>query len=113
MAEPKGEAYAQAVSTLLPYLLSHRSRLAAFRAAEGEATSHSPAGSDQPQASSSPASPTMERSYSDAIEGDNAEPGSPVQRQPQDFLATLQPEQRHRLAVLIDTAILKVFRVSH
>ena len=109
LSEPKGEAYSQAVSILLPYLLSHRSRLAAFRAAEGEATSQSPPAADAAQTQAANAPTSVERRYSETIEEeDSAEPGSPVQRQPQDFLAALQPEQRHKLAVLIDTAILKV-----
>ena len=109
LPEPKGEAYSQAVSTLLPYLLSHRSRLAAFRAAEGEANSQSPPASDAAQTQTADTPASVSRSYSDAIKEDTGgEPGSPVQRQPQDFLAALQPEQRHKLAMLIDTAILKV-----
>lgn len=32
MPEPSGKAYQQAVEVLLPYLLSHRSRLASFDA---------------------------------------------------------------------------------
>lgn len=107
LAEPKGEAYSQAVAILLPYLLSHRSRLAAFRNAEGEASVHSSA-SDSAQTSPAEVPASIGRSYSEAMEEEDAQPGSPVQRQPQDFLAALQPEQRHKLAVLIDTAILKV-----
>lgn len=108
IAEPKGEAYSQAVSVLLPYLLSHRSRLAAFRSTEGEASSQSPPASDSAQTDSAEASASLGRSYSEAMEEENVQPGSPVQSQPQEFLATLQAEQRHQLAVLIDTAILKV-----
>ena len=118
VTEPKGEAYSQAVSTLLPYLLSHRSRLAAFSAATA---SPSPATAGKDKASDThldgPAhqkSDFLEASEAAAardafdVEDDAEEPDSPMRNQPQEFLAGLQPEQRHRLAVLVDTAILKV-----
>lgn len=141
VAEPSGEAYVQAVTTLLPYLLSHRSRLAAFTASQPASTK--PATSTTAsQAASTAASttPTQPATASQATTGDRAAaasesgqgaseadvadapstsyssgmgegeegPGSPVHSRPHEFLAGLQPEQRHRLAVLVDTAILKV-----
>ena len=146
MAEPSGEAYAQAVTTLLPYLLSHRSRLAAFTASHvapsnsastiatttsqaasttaatvtsglATASSASTTGRAEPVTADS-ARPTSE--FEQASSGapstsnrggkgqEEEVPGSPVRSRPQEFLASLQPEQRHRLAVLVDTAILKV-----
>lgn len=121
VAEPTGEAYSHAVSVLLPYLLSHRSRLAAFTAATDTAhqaaasQASTTAGSHQATAQHQTASKSGEASeaaapggsYSEAME-EAGEPGSPVHSKPQEFLAGLQPEQRHRLAVLVDTAILKV-----
>ncbi len=126
VAEPTGEAYNQAVSILLPYLLSHRSRLAAFTAATAQAAdpsstatagqAASTAGSRQPSAQQATTRSEFDEvseaaapggSYSEGIEVTHV-PGSPVRSQPQEFLAGLQPEQRHRLAVLVDTAILKV-----
>ena len=141
MAEPTGDAYTQAVTTLLPYLLSHRSRLAAFTASQAPtsatasqaastanastatavsqaATASRASSTDRSwQAPPNSAAPTSDfgqaseaeapsTSYSQATAGDV--PGSPVRSRPQEFLASLQPEQRHRLAVLVDTAILKV-----
>ena len=122
VAEPTGEAYSQAVSVLLPYLLSHRSRLAAFTAATDtthqatasqtqtidrshRATAQHAASRSEFDKASEAAGPVG--SHSKMVESAN-EPGSPVHKQPQEFLAGLQPEQRHRLAVLVDTAILKV-----
>ncbi len=121
VAEPTGEAYSHAVSVLLPYLLSHRSRLAAFTAATDTARqaaasqASTTAGSHQATAQHQTASRPGEASeagtpggsYSEAME-EAGEPGSPMHSKPQEFLAGLQPEQRHRLAVLVDTAILKV-----
>lgn len=128
VAEPSGEAYSHAVSVLLPYLLSHRSRLAAFTAAtaaasqatanKAPATTRSPTATGEHQAPSrSEFDPASEAdapagSYSEALQ-DEGEPGSPMRSPPQEFLAGLQPEQRHRLAVLVDTAILKVCNVTH
>ena len=125
VAEPTGEAYSHAVSVLLPYLLSHRSRLAAFTAATD--TAHQAAASQaSTTAGSHPATAqhqTTSRSgeasegaapggsYSEAME-EASEPGSPMRNKPQEFLAGLQPEQRHRLAVLVDTAIVKVLCIS-
>ncbi|KAL0024599.1 hypothetical protein WJX77_001647 [Trebouxia sp. C0004] len=121
VAEPTGEAYSHAVSVLLPYLLSHRSRLAAFTAATDTAhqvaasQASTTAGSHRATAQHQTASRSGEASeaaapggsYSEAME-EAGEPGSPMHSKPQEFLAGLQPEQRHRLAVLVDTAILKV-----
>lgn len=145
VAEPTGDAYTQAVTTLLPYLLSHRSRLAAFTASkaptsatasQAASTANAPpttaaaqaatasrasssdrswqapadsavAASDFGQASEAATAEGPSTSYSQAAEVDDV-PGSPVRSRPQEFLASLQPEQRHRLAVLVDTAILKV-----
>ena len=121
VAEPTGEAYSHAVSVLLPYLLSHRSRLAAFTAATDTAhqaaasQASTTAGSHQTTAQHQSASRSGEASeaatpsgsYSEAM-GEAGEPGSPMHSKPQELLAGLQPEQRHRLAVLVDTAILKV-----
>lgn len=104
LSEPKGEAYSQAVSIVLPYLLSHRSRLAASRASETGSSVHSTSAAAH---GSSAEAPAIGRSYSEAIEAGDAEPGSPLPSQPQDFLAKLQPEQQHRLSVLLDTAIFK------
>ena len=128
VAEPSGEAYSHAVSVLLPYLLSHRSRLAAFTAAtaaasqatanKAPATTRSPTATGEHQAPSrSEFDPASEAdapagSYREALQ-DEGEPGSPMRSPPQEFLAGLQPEQRHRLAVLVDTAILKVCNVTH
>lgn len=146
-AEPSGEAYAQAVTTLLPYLLSHRSRLAAFTVSQAvpsntasptdttasQAASTAPATAASRCATAGSAStigraepvtadsawPTSD--FEQASDGapstsnrggkgqEEEVPGSPVRSRPQEFLASLQPEQRHRLAVLVDTAILKVF----
>jgi len=103
------------------HLLSHRSRLAAFTAATDTAhqaaasQASTTAGSHQATAQHQTASKSGEASeaaapggsYSEAME-EAGEPGSPVHSKPQEFLAGLQPEQRHRLAVLVDTAILKV-----
>lgn len=115
VAEPQGEAYSQAVSTLLPYLLSHRSRLAAFAAATAGAAAPtaSQAQAADPQAQSaaqrSDFAAASEAADSYSASAEEAElPDSPMHSQPQEFLASLQPEQRHRLAVLVDTAILKV-----
>lgn len=149
VAEPMGDAYVQAVTTLLPYLLSHRSRLAAFTdsqaastnpatsttasQAASSATTNTPsqpatagqagneawhgtansaaAASDSGQgASQAAAGDAPSTSYSGGEgEGKGSEtPGSPMRSGPHEFLASLQPEQRHRLAVLVDTAILKV-----
>ena len=119
VAEPTGEAYSQAVSVLLPYLLSHRSRLAAFTAAT-DTTHQATASQTQTTDRSHRATAQHAASRSEFDEASEAagpvgshmesanEPGSPVHNQPQEFLAGLQPEQRHRLAVLVDTAILKV-----
>ena len=118
IAEPNGEAYSQAVSTLLPYLLSHRSRLAAFSAATASPSQANPSKAQASDAHLHAAA----RQKSDFLEASEAaaarddpetsadadEPDSPVHYQPQEFLAGLQPEQRHRMAVLVDTAILKV-----
>ncbi|KAA6422986.1 MAG: vam6 Vps39 isoform X1 [Trebouxia sp. A1-2] len=121
VAEPTGEAYSDAVSILLPYLLSHRSRLAAFTAAtdtahqaaasQASTTAGSHPATAQHQSASRSGEPpeaaAPRGSYSEAME-EAGEPGSPMRSKPQEFLAGLQPEQRHRLAVLVDTAILKV-----
>lgn len=139
VAEPSGEAYAQAVTTLLPYLLSHRSRLAAFTASRvAPSTSASTTATTANQAAStatrtiSSARPTgraepstadsawatsdigqasggaPSTSYDGGRGQEEEAPGSPVRSRPQEVLASLQPEQRQRLAVLVDTAILKV-----
>lgn len=141
VAEPTGEAYTQAVTTLLPYLLSHRSRLAAFTATQAMTTQAStaatasqplataaslPGTASQVSAANRPlhatadsaahvsdfgeASEAASSSYSEAGQEEEA-PGSPMRSRPHEFLASLQPEQRHRLAVLVDTAILKVVPV--
>ena len=145
VAEPNGEAYAQAVTTLLPYLLSHRSRLAAFTASQavpnntasstattaGQAASTATATSHLTTASSAsttgraePATAWATSDFGQASGGapstscsggkgqEEEVPGSPVRSRPQEFLASLQPEQRHRLAVLVDTAILKVLPLA-
>ena len=150
VAEPSGEAYAQAVTTLLPYLLSHRSRLAAFTASQavpgntastiattaGQAASTATATTTSHPTSSSSASTTgsaeaatadsswANSDFGQASRGapstsyrgrrgqEEEAPGSPVRSRPQEFLASLQPEQRHRLAVLVDTAILKVLPLT-
>ena len=117
VTEPKGEAYSQAVSTLLPYLLSHRSRLAAFSATTASSSQATPgkgqASDTHPHGPTHQKSDFLEASEAAAARDDfdieaDAEPDSPMRNQPQEFLAGLQPEQRHRLAVLVDTAILKV-----
>ena len=146
VAEPSGEAYAQAVTTLLPYLLSHRSRLAAFTASHvapsnsastiatttSQAASTTAATVTSGLATASSASTTGRAELSTADSAwaisdfgqasggahstcfsggtgqEEEAPGSPVGSRPQEFLASLQPEQRQRLAVLVDTAILKV-----
>ena len=134
VAEPSGEAYAQAVTTLLPYLLSHRSRLAAFTASQpappsittsatsttasqaastATATSHPVTASQAGTASeleiaSEGAADAPSTSYGGGQGQEEEVPGSPVRSRPQEFLASLQSEQRHQLAVLVDTAILKV-----
>lgn len=143
----------QAVTTLLPYLLSHRSRLAAFTASQPATTKPATSttttqaasiaatttptqlatasqtstgdrawhGGDAPAAAAAAAASepgqrapeadaagALSTSYSSGVEEGEEVPGSPVHSRPHEFLAGLQPEQRHRLAVLVDTAILKV-----
>ena len=148
VAEPSGEAYVQAVTTLLPYLLSHRSRLAAFTASQPvpsntASTTATTAGQAASAATATATATSRLATASSASTTDRAEPatadsawatsdfgqasggspstssygrkgqeeeapGSPVRSRPQEFLASLQVEQRHRLVVLVDTAILKV-----
>ena len=136
MTEPSGDAYTQAVTTLLPYLLSHRSRLAAATASQAASTtgrSAAPAAfesatvsqtdttqrsrrasaesmvatSDFGAASEAASAEVSSSGYSQTAKEDEA-PDSSMHRRPQEVLASLQPEQRHRLSVLVDTAILKV-----
>lgn len=137
VAEPSGEAYAQAVTTLLPYLLSHRSRLAAFTASQAALTNTTTSTTasqaaatttSQPATASTtgrgkggvPDSAHATSEFEQVLGGGTSTthgggkgqeeevPGSPVRSRPQEFLAGLQPDQRHQLAVLVDTAILKV-----
>lgn len=125
------------MTTLLPYLLSHRSRLAAFTASQAaltNTTTSTTASQAAATTTSQPATasttgrrkggisdsahPTSEfeqvlegglsSAYRDGKGQEEEAPGSPVHSRPQEFLAGLQPEQRHQLAVLVDTAILKV-----
>ncbi|KAK9829459.1 hypothetical protein WJX72_005979 [[Myrmecia] bisecta] len=87
--EPEGEAYTKAVSVLLPYLLSHRSRLASFDEA-GAAPDSQEASSD------------VEAAEAGQGQAQDGEAGPAHAR-----LAGLDAEQRRQLAVLVDTAILK------
>lgn len=130
------------MTTLLPYLLSHRSRLAAFTASQAAlTTTATTAGQAGATTTSQPATTTSQPAtasttgrgehgiaesahatseFEQVLGGDPSTtygggkgqeeevPGSPVRSRPQEFLASLQPEQRHQLAVLVDTAILKV-----
>ena len=117
MPEPTGEAFAKAVSLLLPYLLSHRSRLAALAGGPGQGPAdpaHDPPGA------------SLEGLDKDNGAGPHAEGGG-AQREEEGFreaggraageapglgdrvkeLAALGPQQRHQLAEAVDTAILK------
>jgi hypothetical protein len=89
--EPTGEDYNKAVSVLLPYLLSHRTRLACL----GDRISSSTAQEDAARAAGEdPAEQLATPADTDAI----AE------------LSLLTAEQRALLAEAVDTAILKVTR---
>lgn len=81
VAEPKGEEFKKAVSVLLPYLLSHRTRLASVK--------HD---SDEEEEA--------------AAESAEERPGHETAAE----LSGLSAEQHTQLAEAVDTAILKVGR---
>lgn len=93
VAEPEGEAYMGAIQVLLPYLLSHRSRLAAASLAE-EGSLGGTEGSGGAAAG-------------DAAAGGSGVGPSDDEDTPRE-LANLTREQRSCLTMLVDTAIMKV-----
>ena len=115
--EPTGEAFAKAVSLLLPYLLSHRSRLAALAGGPGQGPanpSHDPPGA-------SPIGLDRDNGVGPHADGDDVqredegyrEAGGHAAGEAPGFgdrvteLAAMGPQQRRQLAVAVDTAILK------
>ena len=126
-AEPEGEMYSRALNMLLPYLLSWRTRLARADAAEqspspgkSQASPFKAEGEAVP--TSSPA--TGARAADSAAQSPSAEVRAGGQQQPpraaspppppreQLDLQRLTASQRRHLAVLLDTALLKVMRLS-
>ena len=126
-AEPEGEMYTRALNMLLPYLLSWRTRLARADAAEQSPTPvnsrASPARAEgEAVPTSSPA--TGARAADSAAQSPSADVRAGGQQQPpraaspppppreQLDLQRLTASQRRHLAVLLDTALLKVMRLS-
>lgn len=117
MPEPTGEAFAKAVSLLLPYLLSHRSRLAALAGGpcQGPADpDHDPPGAARvgldrdngvgPHADED----DVQREGEGYREADGHAAGeAPGYGDRVKELAAMGPQQRRQLAEAVDTAILK------
>jgi len=91
--EPTGEDYQKAVSVLLPYLLSHRSRLALL---ESESSSSR---AEQRSAGTEAGGPHAQQQQASEIGAALGAPG-------------LGADQRSRLAEVVDTAILKVMLLA-
>jgi len=127
--EPEGDMYARALNMLLPYLLSWRTRLAAaddehnppaadeLTPADSSPTaggnsapgSGQPASASQPTADGSPSAAENISGGGGGVSGPAAAVGQakpPARKNPE--LQQLTPGQRRHLAVLLDTALLKV-----
>ena len=122
-AEPEGEMYGRALNMLLPYLLSWRTRLARADAAEqsplplksrasparteGEAVPpSSPAAGAVAADSAARSPPATGQAGGQQQAPQAASPPAPPREQLD--LQRLTASQRHHLAVLLDTALLKV-----
>lgn len=79
MEEPEGDEFRRAVSVLLPYLLSHRTRLA-----------------------------SVEHGYDEEEEADSTDAETQRDQESTAELSELTADQRATLAEAVDTAILKV-----
>ena len=110
LQEPAGDDYTRAVSVLLPYLLSHRTRLAASLPAEGID------GSSPYRAAELHAAPAQQRGQEEAgisragVAQGEAAAGEVRMRDggASAEVSELSAEQRVQLAEAVDTAILKV-----
>jgi hypothetical protein len=127
MAEPEGEMYSRALNMLLPYLLSWRTRLARADAAqqspspvktraapskaEGEAVQPSSPAAGAGAADSAAQSPSAQVRAGGQQQAPQAA-SPPARPREQLDLQRLTASQRHHLAVLLDTALLKVRPLS-
>jgi hypothetical protein len=118
LPEPAGEDFSKAVAVLLPYLLSHRTRLAASlppddheadaaAAAAAAASSGGGGSAAADQASDSAAKPQglQEEEEAAAASGGPGDRDARVLRDAE--VAGMSGEQRRQLAEAVDTAILK------
>lgn len=94
VSEPAGDDYKRAVSVLLPYLLSHRTRLASLEAEQDDGDEAEPHHQLEPQQQQRvPVAASQERLQEASVGSE---------------LSDLDAQQRGLLGEAVDTAILKV-----